>query len=82
MVFISISAVLIASGVWAQKYQLAGTIIGLLSIILYLSPIVKAYRVAGTLKREFNRAFNLPEVDDRSPFSLGKMFIPTRGYSL
>lgn len=78
LVFISISAVLIASGVWAQKYQLAGTIIGLLSIILYLSPIVKAYRVAGTLKREFNTAFNLTEVGDRSPFSLGKMFIPTK----
>ncbi len=77
LVFVTISAVLLAAGFWVQKYQLPGTIIGVLSIILYLSPIVRAYAVAGTIKGELNTALNLTGGDDQSPFSLGKMFIPT-----
>ncbi|MGF7078640.1 alpha/beta hydrolase fold domain-containing protein [Mucilaginibacter sp. UYCu711] len=78
LVFVTISAVLVASGFWIRNYQLAGTIIGILSIILYLSPIVRAYAVAGTLKDELNTAFNLTEGDNGRPFSFGKMFIPTK----
>jgi acetyl esterase/lipase len=78
LVFVTISAVLVASGFWIRKYQLAGTIIGILSIILYLSPIVRAYAVSRTLKDEINTAFSITGGADRSPFSFGKMFIPTQ----
>ncbi|MES2377000.1 MAG: alpha/beta hydrolase [Bacteroidota bacterium] len=78
LVFVLISVVLMASGFWIRQYQLAGTIIGVLSIILYLSPVVRAYAVAGTLKGEINTAFSLTGADDQSPFSFGKMFIPTK----
>jgi acetyl esterase/lipase len=77
LVFVAISTVLVASGFWVQKYKLAGTIIGILSIVLYLSPIARAYVVAGTLKKDFNTAFGVTSGDKDTPFSFGKMFIPT-----
>lgn len=76
--FVLISAVLVASGFWLQKYQLAGTVIGVVSIILYLSPIVRAYAVAATLKDELNTSFGPTGSDAEPPFSFGKMFIPTK----
>src|ERR1700712_2464805 len=57
LIFVGISTILTLWGIWVQKYQLAGTIIGLLSIILFLSPIIRAYAVAGSLKNDFNAAF-------------------------
>jgi acetyl esterase/lipase len=81
LVFVTISAVLVASGFWIRTYQLAGTIIGVLSIILYLSPIVRAYVVAGALKDEFNSSFKLTGDNDGPPFSFVKMFIPTKDVS-
>jgi acetyl esterase/lipase len=78
IVFVMISAVLVASGFWIRKYQLAGTIIGVLSIVLYLSPIVRAYAVAGTLKDELNTAFSITGDNGGPPFSFGKMFISTK----
>jgi acetyl esterase/lipase len=78
LVFVVISVVLVASGFWVQKHRLAGTVIGILSIILYLSPIARAYVVAGTLKSEFNTAFGVTGGDSETPFSLGRIFIPTR----
>ncbi|MCC8424509.1 alpha/beta hydrolase [Mucilaginibacter sp. UR6-11] len=78
LVFVTISAVLVASGFWLQKHQLAGTVIGVVSVILYLSPIVRAYAVGGTLKDELNTAFSLTGGDAGQPFSFSKLFIPTK----
>jgi acetyl esterase/lipase len=77
LVFVAISTVLVASGFWVQKYKLAGTVIGILAIVLYLSPIVRAYNVGSTLKDEFNTAFGVTGGDKATPFSFGKMFVLT-----
>jgi acetyl esterase/lipase len=79
LVFVGISAVLTLSGIWVQKYQLAGTVIGILSIILFLSPIVRAYTVAGSLKNDFNAAFGpgstiLNGDNNQPPFSINRLF--------
>lgn len=78
LLFVGISAALVASGFWVQKYQLAGTIIGVLAIVLYASPIVRAYLLGSTLKAEVDTAFGVTANDDLTPFNLGKMFVPTK----
>jgi acetyl esterase/lipase len=77
LVFALISALLVVSGFWVTKYRLAGTIVGVISILLYLSPIVRAYNVAATLKNEVDTAFGPAAGNDR-PFSFANMFIPTK----
>jgi acetyl esterase/lipase len=76
LIFVGITGIIMATGFWVQKYQLAGTIIGALAILLYLSPIVRAYAVAGSLKDEFTAAFGPGDAETReaAPFSFMRMF--------
>jgi acetyl esterase/lipase len=79
LIFVGISVVLTLSGIWGQKYQLAGTVTGILSIILFLSPIVRAYGVAANLKSDFNTAFGpgstiLNGDNNHAPFSFTSIF--------
>ncbi|MBC7399462.1 MAG: alpha/beta hydrolase [Mucilaginibacter sp.] len=76
LIFVAITGVIMATGFWVQKYQLAGTIIGVLAIVLYLSPIVRAYAIAATLKDEFTAAFGAGDAETReaAPFSFTRMF--------
>jgi acetyl esterase/lipase len=77
LAFVVISLVIIALGYKSKKYRLAVTVIGNLAIVLYLSPLARAYVVAGTLKDEFNTAFGVHSGGNETPFSLRKMFVPT-----
>jgi acetyl esterase/lipase len=73
--FIAITLLLLAAGFWVSKYQLTGTIIGIVALLLYLSPIARAYMVAGTLQKEFDTSFGVTyKKDSNSPFSFTKMF--------
>jgi acetyl esterase/lipase len=76
LIFVGITGLIMATGFWVQKYQLAGTITGALAIVLYLSPIVRAYVIAGTLKDEFTAAFGPGDTETReaTPFSFMRMF--------
>ena len=56
LVFAFISLLLIGSGQWVHKYQLAGTVIGFISVILFLSPIVRAYIISRNLKPEMEQS--------------------------
>ncbi|MGZ3872846.1 MAG: alpha/beta hydrolase fold domain-containing protein [Mucilaginibacter sp.] len=58
LLFAGITTLLTLSGIWAQKYQLAGTIAGLVTIVIFLSPVVRAYWVAEGLKPELAKAFH------------------------
>ena len=58
LVFAGITAVVTATGFWVQKWQFAGTILGILAVIFYLSPIVRAYRIAGNIKQDMSKAFS------------------------
>jgi acetyl esterase/lipase len=62
-----------------QEYQPVSTIVGLLALVLFLSPIARAYIVASTLKQNFNNAFGpgstIINGDNTQPvFSISKLF--------
>jgi len=73
LVFAGITALVTLSGIWVQKYQVAGTILGLVTFIFFLSPIIRAYWVADKIKSEMPAAFyEKPNAD--KPFSFFKLF--------
>jgi acetyl esterase/lipase len=74
--FAVVTVLLTASGIWVQKYQLAGTIIGLITLVIFLSPILKAYWVAKDIRQDLAKAFNARQ-ENAAPFSLLKLFGPT-----
>lgn len=79
LIFAGITTILVLSGIWVKKYQLAGTIIGIVTIIVFLSPIIKAYLIGYDLKKELSIAFDsgneIPDTkDNHTPFSLAKLF--------
>lgn len=73
LVFAGITAVATLSGIWAQKYQLAGTVLGVLTLLIFLSPIVRAYSVARDLKLNMAKALNAKQ-GDFVPFSVPQLF--------
>ncbi|MDB4921931.1 alpha/beta hydrolase [Mucilaginibacter sp.] len=52
LLFIGVTALLTASGFWVQRYQLAGTILGLATLGIFLSPIFRAYWVSKNIKQD------------------------------
>ncbi|MBD1393770.1 alpha/beta hydrolase [Mucilaginibacter sp. ZB1P21] len=79
LVFAAITAILLIAGIWLHKYQMATTLFGVLAIIFYLSPIVRAYIVAATVKQNFVAVFgqgsaNINGDSTQAPFSFLKMF--------
>jgi acetyl esterase/lipase len=73
-VFATITIVLLLTGFWVSKYQMAGTVIGVIALVLFLSPITRAYMVAGNLRENFDKAFNITSTENTLPFSFIKMF--------
>jgi acetyl esterase/lipase len=74
LIFICLTCLLLITGFWIQKYQLASIIIGILAIVLFLSPIIRAYIISGTLKQNFDSAFE-PKVNTQDKaFSFLKLF--------
>ncbi len=59
LVFAFITLLLIGSGQWVHKYQLAGTVIGFVSVILFLSPIVRSYIISRNLKADIEQSFGV-----------------------
>ncbi|MFA6083708.1 alpha/beta hydrolase fold domain-containing protein [Mucilaginibacter sp.] len=57
LIFITVVAFLLVTGIWLHKYQMASNIFGILALILFCSPIVRSYLVASTLKQNFAAAF-------------------------
>ena len=52
LVFFGITLLLSLTGFWVGKYQLAGTILGAITMIIFLSPIVRAYWVAKDVRQD------------------------------
>ena len=77
MIFFAISLLLTLTGFWAHKYQMAGTVLGLVTMLIFLSPVVRAYRVAKDLKKNMGQAFN-PDPDISEPFSFLRLFSVTK----
>jgi acetyl esterase/lipase len=57
-VFITITFVLLVAGFYPGRYQLAGTLIGIAALILYISPIIRAWYIAGNLPAAMDKALN------------------------
>jgi acetyl esterase/lipase len=74
-VFVTITLVLLLSGIFSHKYQLAGTVLGLLALVLYLSPIIRAVIVSKKLPAELDKAFGPDNAGE--PFSFTTMI---KGY--
>ncbi|MDB5147468.1 MAG: alpha/beta hydrolase, partial [Mucilaginibacter sp.] len=77
--FIVVISIAILSGFYVSKYQLAGTVLGLIALVLFASPIFRAYAVAGSLKQNFSAAFGPGSTiingdNDQQPFSFWKVF--------
>ncbi|SDT59074.1 Acetyl esterase/lipase [Mucilaginibacter mallensis] len=69
LVFAFITLLLIGSGQWVHKYQLAGTVIGFVSVVLFLSPIVRAYIIATNLKADMEQSLgSVARVNPLQPF--------------
>lgn len=56
-VFILVSLFVVLWGFGVKKYQWAGAIPGITALVLFCSPVVRAYGVAGNLKPDFEYVF-------------------------
>lgn len=82
LIFFCITLLLTLTGFWAQKLQLPGTILGVICMLIFLSPVIRAALVARHLKRDMARSFTgLPSADskvifptDKAPFSFWNLF--------
>jgi len=73
--FSSITIVVLLTGFFGGRFIMPGTIIGIVALLLFLSPIARAYVIAGNVRAEFDSAFAVTNTDSSSaPFSFFKMF--------
>lgn len=73
--FAAIVTALLVTGFWVQKYQLVSTLIGIVSLLLFLSPIVRSYIVAGSLQKEMDESLGTsPSGKADRPFAIDKLF--------
>jgi acetyl esterase/lipase len=78
-VFILFTLIALGSGYYITKYQLAGTVLSLVALVFYVSPIVRAYMVADSLKQNFTAVFGPGSTiingdNNQPPFSFLKVF--------
>ena len=80
LIFAGITTLLTIAGIWVQKYQVVGTILGLLTLVIFLSPIVRAYWVAKDIQQNMATALSA-KPNDETPFSFLKLFSSTKNVS-
>ncbi|MGZ3764944.1 MAG: alpha/beta hydrolase fold domain-containing protein [Mucilaginibacter sp.] len=73
LIFAGGTLALLATGFWVDKYRLTGTIIGVVALILFLSPIFRSYALSRDLRQKYSPAFN-GSTGDVQPFSFAKLF--------
>ncbi|MBS7564625.1 alpha/beta hydrolase [Mucilaginibacter sp. Bleaf8] len=78
LIFIGGTMLLLLSGWWVGKYRLAGTLFGVTALLLFLWPIVSAWRIGKTLPKEMDKALLLcgaPAAQPLpAPFTFGRLF--------
>ena len=57
----------------ADKYRMATVVISVLSLILFTTPVVRAYSAAARLDKDFDAVFNVPSAT-KVRFSFMQMF--------
>lgn len=83
LIFVGISVLLTSWGIWHIPYRLAGNIIGIVSIVLFLSPIFRAYWISKDLKQDMVHSLSGSDTTtisypNRPPFALNKLFASTQ----
>jgi len=71
--FIAATLILLATGWRILKYRTFGTIVGIVALILFISPICRAYWTGKQLQQDME-VKGKPERVSQSPFSLIKLF--------
>jgi acetyl esterase/lipase len=72
--FTGITVLVLTAGFWIHKCQLAAAIIGIITLVLFLSPVVRAYMVASTLKQGLAASFGGAANNEHVPLSFSKLF--------
>ena len=73
-IFMMLTAVVLLTGFYGGKYQLTGTIAGIVAFVLFTSPLVRAGIVANTLKQDFTASMGTDTAHYQQPFSFWKQF--------
>ncbi len=74
LVFAAGTIIALVSGFCLSKYQLPGTITGLVALVLFLSPVFRSYLISRHLKTDLVQAFGQESLkNDIEPFSWGKL---------
>lgn len=70
------SLILIISSYWAQKYKLPVLALGVISFLLFLSPVIRVYVRSASLREELSKGFTFGNgtAQLQTPFSFMKMF--------
>jgi acetyl esterase/lipase len=83
LIFTLIAAVLTAWGMWVTPYRVAGNWIGAVTILLFLSPMIRAYFVGNDLRADMAKSFSgngrPPVFPAREPFSFSGLLKSTPG---
>jgi len=80
IIFIGVIILLLLSGWWVNKYQLMGTITGIIALLLFARPLASAYTIGRHLKSDLDKAFVTPvhthqkQSDTAAPFSFTALF--------
>ena len=77
LIFTGAAALLTVWGFWVTTYRTAGTLLGVVTIALCISPIIRAYFVSSDIKNSLNEVFSVPRktiFPEQQPFSFTKLF--------
>lgn len=70
LVFAGVTMLVLLAGVWTAQYQQAGTIAGVLAMLVFLSPVVRAYILSRNLEQQLSTALNIETRTDQKIFSV------------
>ncbi|MEO8885451.1 MAG: alpha/beta hydrolase [Mucilaginibacter sp.] len=79
-VFIALTLTLLSLAAWVNKYSLAGTVVGVITLIVLLLPIVRANIIAGDIPSQITSALGPGSIlsGNSHPFNVYKMFGSTK----
>jgi acetyl esterase/lipase len=75
LIFVAVTLIMLCTGFWVTKYQLSGTIVGCIALILFLSPIFRSYLVSRHVEQGLTSVFGQNSMNnDLQPFSFVHFF--------
>ncbi|MES2111191.1 MAG: alpha/beta hydrolase [Bacteroidota bacterium] len=71
--FAGLTIIALGLGIWIPRWQMGGTILGTITLVIFLSPVIRAYWAARDVKEDMAKAFNI-QPNDETRFGFFKMF--------